>query len=93
MEVYEKIGKRYKKLGYQFTGFPANGVWLVADGRQSLIMRVGDLPDPMPLASIQRHEDAATTAIMELFKDKSKGLSISEIWSAICMAIAKEEQK
>lgn len=93
MEVYEKVGKRYKKIGYQFTGFPADGVWLVSDGRQSLIMRVGDLPDPMPLASIQRHEDAATMAISELFKDKNKGWSISDIWNAICMAIAREEQK
>ena len=91
MEVYTKQGRRYYKLGYTFEGFPANGVWLVKDGHQNLIMKVGDIPDPMPLAQLQLHEDAATRAIVEC--SNGEPVSAKDIWDRICMAIAKKLQE
>jgi len=87
-EVYVKVGRRYKKLGWEFTGFPADGVWLVHDGHNSLIMKVGDLPDPMPLAQLQRHKDTALKAIMD--RANEGPYSWSELWDTAMMAIAKE---
>ena len=40
-DVYEKIGRKYIKLGYQFTGFPADGIWYVQNGRQSMSCLIG----------------------------------------------------
>ena len=43
MKVYKKVGRRYKEMGREFTGFPSDGIWLVRDGRQSCILKLGDI--------------------------------------------------
>ena len=90
MDLYTKEGRRYKKVGTEFFGFPSNGVWVVHDGRQSLISKLGELPNPMPLAAIQRHERVAIKALLEISKGPH---SISDLWNAICKAIAEKEQE
>jgi hypothetical protein len=65
--LYNKVGRRYVPFGREWKGFPANGVWLVEDGRQALIMKVGDLPDPMPLAAIERHRQFAADTMREAY--------------------------
>jgi hypothetical protein len=90
-QYYIKKGRRYIPVE-PFYGFPTNGVWLVQDGSQGVFMRVGDVPDPMPLAAMKRHEDTACRAIAEE-RDKPGGASASDLWEAACMAIQKEEQK
>jgi hypothetical protein len=34
-EVYRKVGKRYRPVGWEFEGFPCDGIWLVQNGRKS----------------------------------------------------------
>lgn len=46
-KIYEKVGKRYHEIGEDFTGFPANGIWIVRDGSQNciaLINEIGHIP-------------------------------------------------
>lgn len=38
---------RYKKLGSLFTGFPTDGLWLVKDGSQSLMLRLSGIQEGM----------------------------------------------
>ena len=96
--VYHKVGRRYEPLGVQFAGFPADGIWYVHDGTKSLIMRIGDLPDPMPLAALERHRATAEVALMEAQKpvtDRAGQLwyqSAHDQISAVFLAIAKAEQ-
>jgi hypothetical protein len=74
--LYNKVGRRYVPFGQAWHGFPANGVWLVEDGRQSLIMRVGDVPDPMPLAMMERHRRRATDAMRDAYTKLIKETTI-----------------
>jgi len=41
--VYKKVNNQYEKIGYDWEGFPANGVWIVEDGSQNCIRKLQDL--------------------------------------------------
>lgn len=75
MKLYKKVGSRYKEVGREFIGWPADGVWLVEDGRQSLIMKVGDLIYPEPYAALQRYSMEASSKLRELYEKKKKETS------------------
>jgi hypothetical protein len=46
-QIYKKLSNgRYEPVGYEFTGFPANGYWVVTDGRNNLI---APLEHPRPI--------------------------------------------
>lgn len=92
--IYRKVGRRYVKIGIEFSGFPANGVWLVEDGRMSRIMKVGDLQDPMPLSKMQRGQPKACKALRELIESCVTYLpSYSDQVDAVLMAVAKQLQE
>ena len=86
-ELFEKRGRRYYPVGHRFTGFPVNGVWYVEDGRHNRIMKVGDLPDPMPLAAMEPYRMAAASAVHEVLRRQSR--SPNDVVDAVFMAIAK----
>ncbi len=44
--VYRKVGNRYKKVGYEFRGFPMDGIWLVKDGRNNQICLISEEENP-----------------------------------------------
>ena len=70
-EVYEKRGRRYIPLGYQFTGFPADGIWLVQDGRKSMTCLIGAKEAvPMLALNYRIHKDGLCRRLMMDFKDK-----------------------
>ena len=53
---YKKVGKRYEEVGMEFTGFPANGVWLVKDGSHNCIMKMDDIgKKPIPYIDMMKH--------------------------------------
>ena len=69
--VYEKRGRRYIPLGYQFTGFPADGIWLVQDGRKSMTCLIGAKEAvPMLALNYRIHKDGLCRRLMMDFKDK-----------------------
>jgi hypothetical protein len=106
-KLYRKRGGRYECVGWEWCGWPADGIWYVADGRSSLIMRVGDIPDPMPLAQLERYRDLAANAMREHYensvrqtlkreKDGSVSIvtpSLGEMVDAFFKAVAMEEGK
>ena len=79
---YEKRGRKYYPIGQEFTGFPANGVWYVEDGRQNLFMKVGDLPDPMPLAALEPYREQVAKALCEHFQANPGPISANDIVDA-----------
>jgi hypothetical protein len=54
--LYRKTGRRYQPVGMEFTGFPANGYWLVADGSQSLLVPAA-APRPLEKLAYQQYRD------------------------------------
>ncbi len=62
---YVKRGRRYERIGEQFTGFPADGLWLVinGDGRKSERFVI-------PLADLPSRPDWLRRAQLELLKDE-----------------------
>ena len=92
--LYKKHGRRYEPLGYEFTGFPSDGVWLVQNEslgvRQSLIMRVGDLIDPKPLIGLEGHREEVEAAVRKELA--TKRYSVSSLVDAVFKALAEKGQ-
>ncbi len=92
-KIYRKVGRRYQPVGIEWVGWPCNGVWFVGEARQSLIMRLGDLPDPMPLAALETYRDAACRAVMRMMdRWHQQPLSANDFVDEIFKEIAKERQ-
>lgn len=89
-DLYRKQGRRYVKVGREFTGFPMNGVWLVEDGRMSCIMKVGELLDPLPLAQMQRGQARACAALQEVLDQTNWVLSLSDMVDVVLKAAAQQ---
>jgi hypothetical protein len=96
--LYRKRGSRYEQIGYDFIGFPSNGVWYVADGTQSLMMKVGDLLDPAPLAALMQYKQVACNAVSEVIAgNPGRGVSVSQMvdiaFKAVCQAVEQEPKQ
>ena len=95
--LYRRVGRRYEAVGWEFAGFPQDGVWLVqwqkpGGGRSSRhIMRIGDLPEPWALAQLETRREAAVSALQEaLGVWKTTNMSVNEVVSRIFRAMAGE---
>ncbi len=66
-EVYKKLPDgSYEKMGYDWSGWPADGIWEVQDARQSLLVRRDDIPMMSPfLPALKGKEDECTDYIIE----------------------------
>lgn len=48
-KLFFQVGNDFVEAGYEFTGFPSNGVWLVKDGSQNCIIPIEGIPEmPTP---------------------------------------------
>ena len=74
----------YVAVGYEFTGFPSNGLWLVEDGKQNCIIQMGEKPSkPNPsLISYMIYQDELQQYITKKWEDKS--LSVRDISQMAC---------
>ena len=79
---YEKIGRKYQEVGYEFSGWPANGIWVVEDGKRNCIYQFGDVPEkPTPsLASYMQFQDELMKTIVKEWDTRAlNARDISEI--------------
>ena len=92
---YEKKGRRYVPVSEQFTGFPAEGVWIVATkgepGHWSgyWIMRLGDPLPVLATAAFLRHQDKVASAISEVLEWPRR--SPMDLAKAACRSVAEAE--
>ena len=85
-ELYKKNGNgKFEPVGYEFTGFPANGIWVVADGRRNCIYPFKDAPEqPTPtLVSYMQYTDELQQLISKEWTDREK-LSVRDIAEIAC---------
>ncbi len=67
--LYRKSGSHYVEVGYEFTGFPAEGIWIVQNkthGRhETLILKIGDVPNLYPYANLMLDVDELGSLIAD----------------------------
>lgn len=63
--IYRKIGRRYVEVGPEFTGWPADGVWLVSDDRRAahFVTKIGEVPCIFDFAKMHVGLDELTGVI------------------------------
>jgi len=74
-KVYKKVNGKYEEVGFDWSGFPQDGVWLVKDGSNNCIMKMDDVgKKPIPYIDVMKHFNDIINRIMD--KDS---LSISDV--------------
>jgi len=83
-KIYKKVGKRYKEIGIEFTGFPVDGIWLVADGTQNCILKIADIPKVSPFyPELAIYEEECSKYINnKIIKNKKYSISDLSKWAA-----------
>lgn len=85
-ELYRKNAKgKFELVGYEFTGFPSNGIWVVEDGRRNCIYPFKDAPEqPTPsLVSYMRYSNELQQHISNAWTDRER-LSVMDIAEIAC---------
>lgn len=84
-DIYCKLPNgRYKKIGYKWEGFPADGIWLVQNGRTSARCLIG-IDEKVPIFALQyrQHEQGIVDAVQN--RENKKGLvSLYDIARLAC---------
>jgi hypothetical protein len=70
--IYKKVGRRYVNIGQTFTGFPANGIWVVKDGSQNCIIQISDKNCKVPYEAIAvaQYKDECVKHISDMAKER-----------------------
>lgn len=71
-EFYEKIGRRYRKLGIEFPGFPADGIWQVMDGKRGATLLISP-EEILPIHALAYRTHRENLARYVQAKQKEKG--------------------
>ena len=89
-EVYKKVGGRYKSIGHEFIGFPANGIWLVQDGSQNCLLQLSDIPKvPHGYLSTAQYMEECMNKMFEKI-DAKEIKSIYDVAEAAAMFYAEK---
>jgi len=94
-ELYVKEGRRYKKIGTRWEGFPADGIWLVWDGTQNCLVKLEDISslpnrDPWDLTTLMSYRSVISDVILEY---NGKTISAWDLAEEIVGAIIKEKER
>jgi len=79
-QLYKKVNGRYEKIGPcdGFSGFPADGLWLVrmkpGSHSHECIKPLGEVPEPYPLANLIMYRDDIVKTIMNYWEEKKVNL-------------------
>lgn len=83
--LYKKVGKKYEPVGIEFSGWPANGVWVVEDGRTNCIYPFKGAPEqPTPtLVSYMQYSAELQQKISKEWTNRER-LSVKDIAEIAC---------
>ena len=88
--LYKKVGRRYKPVGIEFSGFPADGIWFVMDGRRSCMIRMDEIGKDLPLTAVtfrEKKDDLALHLARQM--GDGDGYSINQLAEMACDFFAK----
>ena len=94
-ELYIKEGRRYKKIGTRWEGFPADGVWLVWDGTQNCLIKLEDIDslpnkDPWDLVTLMSYRSVVSDVILDY---NGKAISAWDLAEKIVKTIVEEKDR
>jgi hypothetical protein len=75
---------QFEEVGYEFIGWPENGIWVVEDAKQNCVYQFKGNPEqPTPaLVSYMRHQDELMNKLSDEWKEKA--LSVRDISQIAC---------
>ena len=90
-EVYKKVGRKYVPLGYQWEGFPVDGIWYVQNGRRNMrcLIRADEVVPIMAL-DYRKHVDGLGRRLM--MDCNNKATSWNDIAKECCDYFAELAQ-
>jgi len=66
-KVYKKVNGKYEEVGFDWSGFPQDGVWLVKDGSNNCIMKMDDVgKKSLPFIDVMKHKNDVMEKIYKL---------------------------
>jgi hypothetical protein len=76
---------RYIEIGYQWDGFPMDGIWLVQDGKRKASCFIG-LKESVPIFALnyRQHEQGIVDRIRARQKEAHSGLSLYDMARIAC---------
>lgn len=83
--IYKRTNDgNYELVGYEFSGWPANGIWVVEDGKHNCIYPFNDVPEvPTPsLISYMKFKDELEQVLTD--KWRKDLLSVRDIANIAC---------
>lgn len=94
--IYMKIKGRYRKIGYQWNGFPSNGIWLVQDGQNNTECLIG-LTESVPIFALNYriHKSKLAKRFVEFSRER-ESTSFDQLAKIACdyfAEVAKETKK
>ena len=98
METPEILYKRlpsgeFKQVGYDWTGWPSNGMWLVKDAKQQLLVKLDDVPTTPPyLPSLKAKTDQCATHIMANLPENYSKRDVADLAAEYYANLITEEK-
>lgn len=90
--IYERRNGKYRYLGHQWSGFPADGIWLVQDGQKAMSCLIGSKEKvPMFALNYRIHEHELCKVIQNSMK--KGGLSLIDEARLCCDFFAKKAEE
>lgn len=89
MILYKKTGRKYVEAGVEFTGFPADGIWLVQDGRHSMTCLIGE-KERVPVMALNYRQYVNDLCELIQSAKKEKPLSLFDEMILICDFFAEK---
>jgi hypothetical protein len=90
--VYKKVGKRYVEIGMEFTGFPADGIWLVQDGRHSMTCLIGQ-KERVPVFALNYRQYVNDLCDLSQAVKKEKPMSLYDEMVLVCDFFAQKAEE
>jgi hypothetical protein len=90
--VYRKVGKRYVEIGMEWVGFPADGIWLVSNGRQSNTCLIG-LKESVPVFALNYRKHVNELCSLIQAAHKGKPMSLYDEMILVCDFFAEKVAK
>jgi len=89
-EVYHKNPDgTFEKVGWDWTGFPADGIWYVKDGKQNCIERIQDAKEVAP--NLRYDYLGMADDLAAFMQDEKKGaVSMYELAKIACKFFAEK---
>lgn len=93
-EFYEKIGRRYKRVGIEFSGFPCDGIWQVRDGANGCTLLIHPDEKPPIFAVVYRaYRDDLCKYIQSKWKENNNMASLMDEMTWACDYFAEVAAK